>query len=346
MSKHAPKDYAKRRFSLLTEMLRDQREHTIKNASDRYGVTTRTIRNDIEILQKYLNEPNQKQYIVKGRGYYQGAFPTAVASIDRETQLYLFLALQHVKPLLADEGFNAFQILKSHLYSVLSKEENERIDFWDQYYYINSFGNLKNQDHFYQSLNHVFEAIRFNQIIKFFFKRDSLVYFDPFCIYFSKKAFYIVGDKIPSPAEQSSEYRKRRMYRLDRLSHLERLPNFVSKLGSNKTETQDFKRYQSKYHIKHMIEAESSQKKAEDYVFIIRDVKALNRIVEREWHPEQEITIGNDGLTQLLIPEVKSPVELQKWALGWGAAIEVKEPLFFRKMVQQEISKMYHHLYQ
>lgn len=347
MSKHTPKDYATRRFNILAEMLSTQRQHSIKEASERYGVTAKTIRNDLKILDKHLNQPNQKQYIVIGKGYYQGSFPHAVANIDPQVQLYLFLALQHVKPLLTGEGSQAYQLLKDHLYSVLKLDEYDRMEFWSKYYHINSFGNPVNQQHFYQALFHVFEAIRYNQLIKFIYRDYSKpVYFDPYSVYYAKKTFYIIGDKIPSPSLQDKEHRKRRHYRLDRLSQLERLPDHPSKLERNKREIQDFKESHAQNYIQRMIEAEMDGPR-ENYIFLIRNREVFKRISERIWHPNQKIIEREEGnsVAELHIPKVQSPIELKKWVLGWGAAIKVIEPRSFRQEIIEEVRKMYHDLY-
>src|SRR5690606_27913963 len=88
------------------------------------------------------------------------------------------------------------------------------------------------------------------------------------------------------------------------------------------------------------------KKKRNNYVFHILDEKVKERIEERQWHhsqklkPMNQMIKGKKVYAELRFNQVDSPVELKKWVLGWGSAIEVVEPASFREEIEQEIQKI------
>ena len=96
-----------------------------------------------------------------------------------------------------------------------------------------------------------------------------------------------------------------------------------------------------------MFEAENNNNQREDYIFNILEQNAFQRIVEKEWHPRQEIKLigqmiqGKYVVGQIKFPNVASPMELKKWVLGWGSALEVVAPRHFKEEIQNEIKILF-----
>jgi CRISPR-associated endonuclease/helicase Cas3 len=67
------------------------------------------------------------------------------------------------------------------------------------------------------------------------------------------------------------------------------------------------------------------------------------RLRESIWHPQQTLTVYDDGSSQWSAP-VAEPREMIPWIRGWGADCEVKEPEWLWKILKreaQELAKLY-----
>ncbi|SEN15045.1 helix-turn-helix transcriptional regulator [Lihuaxuella thermophila] len=337
-----------RLFDMIARLLVDPGPHSIKETAQRYGVSERQIRKDIDVLIKLLNEPNQKEYIIKKHGKYEGNFSRSLASLNSEVRLYLFLALKQVEPLL--QNARAYESLFKHACSVLSENDVKCLKEWSRFYHISRFGYPKKRSHFYQSLHEVFDAILLSQVIRFTHK-NQVKYLDPFMVYYTKSVFYIIGNPLYEPDLENNKVQLRH-YRLDRLQELRRLVQFRSPLEKEGKyhEVLSFKEEQAKVYLAQMLEAESYQGR-KDYRLYILDEKVFERISEKEWHRNQQITPirkkmnGKYVYGEIRIPRIASPTELKEWVLRWGSAMEVVEPIEFKKEIEQEVKLLYERIY-
>lgn len=341
MSKRDQRDrmYRDRLFEILAELLRDSSRFTFREKAKIYGVTERTIRDNINYLVKNLNEPNQREYIIKRRGYYQGNFKQAVANLRPEVRLYLFLALQQLQPMLTGKGEKAYRELMNFVFSILSGEDIQRLKDWKEFYHINQYGFPLNRHHFYDTLHEIFEAIRQQQIIRFL-RSGTFRYFDPYGVYHTKNTFYIIGLFMPAPDRY---HKKKTLYhtRLDRMEKVEMLSDYRSLLHKNKDELRIYKKKQAKAYIAQMLEAERDGDR-QDYVIRVFDEAVFRRIEERGWHPKQVIRRSEKKgvVGEIIFPQVASWREVKKWVLGWGSAVELIEPRDKRNEIKEEIKKM------
>lgn len=62
------------------------------------------------------------------------------------------------------------------------------------------------------------------------------------------------------------------------------------------------------------------------------DAFSARLIRERDWHASQHITPASDGSVELSMQIGVSP-EVERWVLGWGAHVEVLEPLSLRAAI-------------
>ncbi|MBH8597290.1 MULTISPECIES: hypothetical protein [unclassified Thermoactinomyces] len=76
--------YRDRLLGIIAELLHDPGPHRIKDTAERYGVSQEKRRRDRNDLIEKLNKVNQKEYILRGRGYYAGNFVRAVANLSPE----------------------------------------------------------------------------------------------------------------------------------------------------------------------------------------------------------------------------------------------------------------------
>ncbi len=341
MSKRDQRDrmYRDRLFQILAELLRDSGPYTFREKAEIYGVTERTIRKNIDYLIQSLNEPNQRKYIIKGRGYYKGNFKQAVANLRPEVRLYLFLALQQLQPMLTGQGEKAYRELMNFVFSILSEEDIKRLKGWKEFYYINQYGFPLNRNHFYDTLHEIFEAIRLHQILQFKRPRGTYRYFDPYGVYHTKNTFYIIG--LLMPARDQYETKQLRHTRLDRMEEVVMLPNH-SLLHKNKEELRIYKKNQAKAYIAQMLEAEHDGNR-QDYVIQVFDEAVFRRIKERQWHPKQVIQRSEKRgvVGEIIFPQVASWWEVKKWVLGWGSAVELIEPRDKRIEIKEEIKMLF-----
>jgi predicted DNA-binding transcriptional regulator YafY len=59
-------------------------------------------------------------------------------------------------------------------------------------------------------------------------------------------------------------------------------------------------------------------------------------VMERQWHPSQQIQITPDGGCTLRV-RVSEPLEMQPWIRSWGAQVEVLAPLWLRERIAAEL---------
>ncbi len=330
-------NYRDRLIEIIAELLRDPGPHSIRDKAERYGISQEKLRKDLNYLISKLNDMNQREYIIRRRGYYEGNFVRAVANLSREVRLYLFLALQQLRPMLKGGGEKAYQELLNHVYSVLSEEDVRRLKDWSHFYFVSEYGYPLNRKHFYQSLQEVFDSIRLNQILRFH-HNGKIKYFDPYAIYYAKHTFYLIGKRIMKP-----DFSGNRLVhmRLDRIRDLERTIHPCPE-REKKEEIWVYKQNHAKDYIERMLEAEQGQEKT-DYVIRVHDKKAFERIREKQWHPKQEIHAITEGeaVGEITFPDTTSWLEVKKWILGWGSAIELMKPAEKRKEICEEIKTMY-----
>ncbi|SHF37664.1 Predicted DNA-binding transcriptional regulator YafY, contains an HTH and WYL domains [Seinonella peptonophila] len=324
-----------RLFKILCELLEDPGPYKIADTAAHYGVGVRTIQRDLQKLIQFLNEHAKREYITREKGVYEGNFPRAALNLELEEMMYLFLALQQVKPILAGVGSAVYNRLMSAVNTLLSKEEREKFEVWSECYQVREFGFPLKRDDYYQSLHRIFEAIRKNLLIKFWFRGEER-YLDPYHIHFTKSNFYVVGDHFDSPTEQKKRFLLH--YRLDRLRKVEALPFVRSQLYKRLKDAYAYKKQKANQYLNKMLGAESHGE-PKDYLIEILDEEVYRRMTEKCWH--KIINPSKDQFCGLLkIPQISSQVEMKKWVLEWGADIRVLEPADFRKKIKQEIEKM------
>lgn len=334
------KQYRERLLTILADLLRDPGPYSITEMANRFQITPRKLRDDIQYLIEKLNVVNQREYIIRERGYYKGNFPRAVANLSPQVRLYLFLALKQVGPVLEGEGQKAYDEFLRHVYSILAEEDVKRLKEWADFYHISQYGYPIQRSHFYQSLSEILEAIRYGQVITFH-KNGHKRYLDPFCVYYAKQTFYIVGQYLSLP----DQYPRRidiRHTRLDRMNQVERLYHHYSQLDRQPSEIKDYKKRRSAEYIKQMLEAEFNGER-ETYVINILDPDVYRRILEKEWHPCQSIVPSpQPGVVgQIRIPQIASWYEMKKWILGWGSSVELMEPQEKRLEIKDEIHRLF-----
>jgi predicted DNA-binding transcriptional regulator YafY len=59
-------------------------------------------------------------------------------------------------------------------------------------------------------------------------------------------------------------------------------------------------------------------------------------VMERQWHPSQQLHISPDGGCELRV-RVSEPLEMQPWIRGWGAQVEVIAPDWLRERIADEL---------
>jgi predicted DNA-binding transcriptional regulator YafY len=341
---------SERLLSMVAELLLDEGPYLVKEAAEKYRITEQMVRKDLEKLEKFLNEANQRTYIIRRQGKYEGNFQRSVANLSSEVLLYLFLSLKQLEPILGQQGREAYEKLWKHALSILPVTEQRKLKEWSPFYHISMFGYPIERGHFYEALTEVFDAIMYNQMLSFTLRGEKKL-FDPYGIYYAKETFYLLGVYHDlSRRSMKSSFSNANIYltRLDRISEIERLRDRKSPLTKQQKSEgiHFFKKNQVDAALKTMLEAERSPRRRDDYVFYILDEKVRDRIKERRWHGNQEwidkeqVINGRKVFAELRLYEVDSPVELKKWVLGWGSAIEVKKPVRFREEIKEEIRKL------
>jgi predicted DNA-binding transcriptional regulator YafY len=331
-------------FDMLCEMLGSSNPVKLKDTAARFEVSVRTIQKDLVVLVELLNDPSGREYIIhdKGRGEYRGNFPRATVNLTNEATIYLFLALQQIRPILSGDGNIAYNRLMNEVNQLLSEKDRNKFDVWSRCYHVREHGFPIKRENYYPFLHTFLEAILHNYIVKMSGDR-GIRYFDPFLIYHARESFYVIGDTLDSLQYQAKRNRKRRQYRLDRLSKVELLKKNKSELYKYPKNAWGYKRVEAEKYLEGMFGAESSGK-PQDYVLEIRDQKVFERMVEKQWHPKQRFGTPVETMEgfscELVIPQTRSPFEMKKFVLSWGSALIVKKPEHFRLEIAAELKKM------
>lgn len=63
------------------------------------------------------------------------------------------------------------------------------------------------------------------------------------------------------------------------------------------------------------------------------------RVKETRWHPTEQVTEQPDG-SLLWSASIAEPREMLPWVRGWGADVEVLEPVSLRNILQDEVKKL------
>jgi predicted DNA-binding transcriptional regulator YafY len=61
-------------------------------------------------------------------------------------------------------------------------------------------------------------------------------------------------------------------------------------------------------------------------------------VVERQWHPSQQLQDTPDGGCLLQV-QVSEPLEMQPWIRSWGAQVEVIAPDWLRQRIADELQQ-------
>jgi predicted DNA-binding transcriptional regulator YafY len=61
-------------------------------------------------------------------------------------------------------------------------------------------------------------------------------------------------------------------------------------------------------------------------------------VVERQWHPSQQIEDTPEGGCLLRV-QVSEPLEMQPWIRSWGSQVEVLEPEWLRERIAEELQR-------
>lgn len=334
--------YRDRLIDIIAELLRDPGPHWIREKAKHYRISQEKLRKDLNYLIEKLNHTNQKEYIIRGRGYYKGNFARAISNLSPKVRLYLFLALRHIQPMMKGGGEKAYRELTEHVYSVLSEEDVRRLEEWTGFYFVSEYGYSKRRNHFYHALQEVLEAIRFNIILRIIYN-GNIRYFDPYAVYYAKHTYYVIGHRMKTTDEIFSIHSSYKPIhiRLDRIQDIV-WTRYNSPLGKRKEEVWTYKQNHARVYIEQMLEAENDRDKC-DYVIRIYDKKAFQRIQEKQWHPKQVIRPldGEEAVAEIIFQDVASWMEIKKWILGWGSAVELIKPIERRKELIEEIKVMY-----
>jgi predicted DNA-binding transcriptional regulator YafY len=65
---------------------------------------------------------------------------------------------------------------------------------------------------------------------------------------------------------------------------------------------------------------------------------------ETRWHPTEQVSVNDDG-SLLWCALIAEPREMMPWVRGWGADVEVMEPIELKdEMIKQSLDlfKIYH----
>jgi CRISPR-associated endonuclease/helicase Cas3 len=78
----------------------------------------------------------------------------------------------------------------------------------------------------------------------------------------------------------------------------------------------------------------TSDEKTEQVILRFHN-RQYQRLQETHWHPTQRISIDDDGFV-IWQADIAEPKEMLPWIRGWGADVEVIEPLHIRQLIAYE----------
>ncbi|RJQ41515.1 MAG: WYL domain-containing protein, partial [Anaerolineaceae bacterium] len=67
--------------------------------------------------------------------------------------------------------------------------------------------------------------------------------------------------------------------------------------------------------------------------------RVAQRVRETRWHPTEQVTEQPNG-SLLWCASIAEPREMLPWIRGWGADVEVLEPVGLRNILQDEVKKL------
>ena len=65
--------------------------------------------------------------------------------------------------------------------------------------------------------------------------------------------------------------------------------------------------------------------------------EVADRILERQWHPKQEVKQLKDGRVEISF-DAKGDIEIQRWIMAYGQYAKVKSPKWLKKQIIEELA--------
>ena len=69
------------------------------------------------------------------------------------------------------------------------------------------------------------------------------------------------------------------------------------------------------------------------------DAEVGDSVLERQWHPKQEVKILKDGRVEISF-DTKGDLEIKRWVMAFGCYAKVKSPKWLKEQIRDEARKM------
>ena len=69
------------------------------------------------------------------------------------------------------------------------------------------------------------------------------------------------------------------------------------------------------------------------------DTEIADPVLERQWHPKQEVKILKDGRVEISF-DTKGDLEIKRWVMAFGCYAKVKSPKWLKEQIRDEARKM------
>ncbi len=69
------------------------------------------------------------------------------------------------------------------------------------------------------------------------------------------------------------------------------------------------------------------------------DTEIADSVLERQWHPKQEVKIQKDGRVEISF-DTKGDLEIKRWIMAFGRHAKVKSPTWLKEQIRDEAKKM------
>lgn len=307
----------------LFQRLCHARGYTVQELAAYFGVSEKTIRRDLELLQEAGIEL-EEQLGEYGRKTYRTKFSKLAEGVTFawDQALAIALAPQFMLAFAGTPLYQGIRKASEKVLSLLSEKGREYVKRTAAALYWTRTGMPLPTDQWKQALGIILDALEDRRVLQLTYRserqREARTYLvHPYGLVVHRHSLYLVG--------YSEQHGQVRHFKLNRVEE--------AKLTENAADVPDD--FDIEDHLAGAFAVFNAS--GEPKLVRIRFSPTVARYVtESQWHPTQRVDWTPNGGVILEL-ELRDTTELKSWVLSFGAHAEVLEPVELRQEIAEEL---------